>query len=165
MIQHISDRDLWKFEMDGTKEVYAYLSSIPMDFLTWTGAILSDIAVIKSQGTAILRKFDKDVAALIESTQMELNIRGWHVPAANIPFLFASEVGHIMGKGKPFAATFTLRDGIVTFSLRSEKEGGIDVSEVAKHFGGGGHRNAAGFKVDYDTFLEFTKKVTPPAEK
>jgi len=38
------------------------------------------------------------------------------------------------------------------FSLRSQ-EGGIDVSEIAIKFGGGGHKHAAGFKVDRNHIL------------
>lgn len=32
---------------------------------------------------------------------------------------------------------------------------GLDVSEIAKLYGGGGHKNAAGFKVGYDRLAEF----------
>ena len=41
--------------------------------------------------------------------------------------------------------SFMMGQGFV-FSLRSE-EGGLDVSEIAKKFGGGGHKHSAGFKV------------------
>ena len=34
------------------------------------------------------------------------------------------------------------------FSLRSSDDG-ADVAEVAKQYGGGGHRNAAGFRVSF----------------
>jgi nanoRNase/pAp phosphatase (c-di-AMP/oligoRNAs hydrolase) len=34
------------------------------------------------------------------------------------------------------------------FSLRSSENGGLDVSAVAALFGGGGHKHAAGFRVD-----------------
>ncbi|WP_224794071.1 DHHA1 domain-containing protein [Pseudomonas fluorescens] len=34
------------------------------------------------------------------------------------------------------------------FSLRSTDEG-MDVSEVASQYGGGGHRNASGFRVPF----------------
>ena len=40
------------------------------------------------------------------------------------------------------------------FSLRSTDDG-LDVSEIAKQYGGGGHRNASGFTVGYDTALTF----------
>lgn len=43
-------------------------------------------------------------------------------------------------------------DGIV-FSLRS-REGGADVSEIAKAYGGGGHRNASGFRVSFERFAK-----------
>ena len=38
------------------------------------------------------------------------------------------------------------RDGEVRGSLRSDLYKGVDVSEVARAFGGGGHTLAAGFK-------------------
>jgi nanoRNase/pAp phosphatase (c-di-AMP/oligoRNAs hydrolase) len=59
----------------------------------------------------------------------------------------ASEAGDEMCKGKPFAATYYVdKDGMYNFSLRSSEDG-IDVSEIAKVYGGGGHKHAAGFKV------------------
>ena len=38
-------------------------------------------------------------------------------------------------------------DGIIKGSLRSEEGRGVDVSQIAAHFGGGGHRLASGFEV------------------
>ena len=40
----------------------------------------------------------------------------------------------------------------VEFSLRSNKlnHKAVDVSELARYFGGGGHKHAAGFKLKYD---------------
>ena len=34
------------------------------------------------------------------------------------------------------------------YSLRSQGENGVDVSMIASKFGGGGHRNAAGFSIE-----------------
>ncbi len=45
-------------------------------------------------------------------------------------------------------AMFLKQDGgVVKGSLRSEQRKGVDVSEVARNFGGGGHKLAAGFSV------------------
>jgi phosphoesterase RecJ-like protein len=45
-------------------------------------------------------------------------------------------------------AMFLKQDGnIIKGSLRSETKKGVDVSEVARVFGGGGHKLAAGFSV------------------
>ena len=51
----------------------------------------------------------------------------------------------IIEKGYPFVACVS--SDTITVSLRSDKNGNnFDVSEIAKKFGGGGHRNASGFK-------------------
>jgi nanoRNase/pAp phosphatase (c-di-AMP/oligoRNAs hydrolase) len=42
-------------------------------------------------------------------------------------------------------------------SLRSFNESPADVSKIAAHFGGGGHRNAAGFTSRDLEFLKFTE--------
>jgi len=47
-------------------------------------------------------------------------------------------------------------EGMVRVSLRSKN---IDVSELAIHFGGGGHYNAAGFEVSDITIEELTKMI------
>jgi len=47
-------------------------------------------------------------------------------------------------------------DNVVSVSMRS-KECDYDVAQVARHFGGGGHRNAAGFKVADSPSLERVK--------
>ena len=41
---------------------------------------------------------------------------------------------------------FERGDGKIQFSLRSRSD--VDVSEIAKLFNGGGHKNAAGFQLD-----------------
>jgi len=52
----------------------------------------------------------------------------------------------IIEKGYPFVAC--VNSDLITVSLRSDKNGNnFDVSEIAKKYGGGGHRNAAGFKI------------------
>jgi nanoRNase/pAp phosphatase (c-di-AMP/oligoRNAs hydrolase) len=61
--------------------------------------------------------------------------------------MYASEAGNIMSESFPFAGTYYDTALHRVFSLRS-RESGIDVSEIAVRFGGGGHKHAAGFKVD-----------------
>ena len=43
---------------------------------------------------------------------------------------------------------FERGDGITQFSLRGD--GSVDVSAIAKSFGGGGHHNAAGFQLSLE---------------
>ena len=70
--------------------------------------------------------------------------RGWTV---RDPFFEASDAGSILSVTAPFACTYSDAWPITKYSLRSSKESEscVDVSEIAKKYGGGGHSNAAGF--------------------
>lgn len=56
------------------------------------------------------------------------------------------DLGNMLAEGEDFAAVFHEgADGWRHWSLRS-KPGGADVSEIARAYGGGGHKHAAGFR-------------------
>lgn len=50
------------------------------------------------------------------------------------------------------------KNGVVSVSLRAK--GTVDVAEIAKHFGGGGHRNASGFRFSEKSLEEVCELVT-----
>ena len=77
--------------------------------------------------------------------------------AANAPAFLASDLGHeLANKSGTFGLVWSMAgDGQVHCSLRSNGE--YDVSAIAKVFGGGGHRNAAGFSTDIDTLVSWLK--------
>ena len=77
--------------------------------------------------------------------------------AANCLPHLQSDVGHELANQ---SGTFGLlwfidKDNVCRCSLRSNGE--YDVSAIAKAFGGGGHRNAAGFTTDIQTLLGWIK--------
>jgi len=148
LLLHIEDRDLWRFALKNTRQIQANLFSYPYDFQVWDELMSMNVAELASDGEAIERKHFKDIHELIGVTEREMIIGGHLVPVANLPYTLSSDAGHQLAKGKPFAACYwDTRNGRV-FSLRSD-ENGVDVSEVAKQYGGGGHKNAAGFMVTY----------------
>nr|ELU0814629.1 phosphohydrolase [Pseudomonas putida] len=148
LLRHIEDRDLWLFQLDGTREIQANLFSYPYDFEVWDKLMAADMETLRSDGAAIERKHHKDIAELVAVMKRRLVIGGHDVPAASLPYTLTSDAGHLMAQGEPFAACYwDTPDGRV-FSLRSTDEG-LDVSEIAKQYGGGGHRNASGFRVPF----------------
>ncbi|WP_455887092.1 phosphohydrolase [Pseudomonas rustica] len=148
LLRHIEDRDLWLFKLNGTREIQANLFSYPYDFEVWDTLMATDVQSLRSDGAAIERKHQKDVAELVAVTKRRLVIGGHDVPVASLPYTLTSDAGHLMAQGEPFAACYwDTPDGRV-FSLRSTDEG-MDVSEIAKQYGGGGHRNASGFRVPF----------------
>ena len=103
-----------------------------------------DLNDLRREGEAIERKHHKDVAELVGASRRTMVIGGHTVPVANLPYTLTSDAGHLMCKDQPFAACYLDTPKGRTFSLRSTDDG-MDVSEIAKAYGGGGHRNAAGF--------------------
>lgn len=146
LIDHIEDRDLWRFLLPHTREIQAAVFSYPYDFTVWDELFAADLELMAKQGEAIERKHHKDIAELVGVTKRRMIIGGVSVPVANLPYTLTSDAGNLMATGEPFAACYwDTPDGRV-FSLRS-RDDGADVSAIAKVYGGGGHRNASGFRM------------------
>ena len=138
----VNDRDLWTFERSGTREIFSALTSYPYAFETWETLMEADR---HQEGIALERKQQKDIAETIAAGSHLITIAGHTVPACNVPSPWASDAGHMLAPGHPFAACFWIDGEQIAFSLRSAPDG-LDVSEIATRFGGGGHPHAAGFK-------------------
>jgi len=150
LIKHIQDRDLWQFRLEGTREIQAALSSYPYDFNIWDKFMANndyEIEILKQDGAAIERKLQKDIKELIKSGVRRMNIGGYNVPVLNVPSAYVSDAGNIMSINEPFAACYWDHPDGRSFSLRSSEKG-VNVSEVAQKYGGGGHVKAAGFTID-----------------
>ena len=151
LVDYTEDRDLWRWRLDWSKEINAWLRSWPLDFKLWDkfaivgpGCEAWDARI--DEGSAILRR-EKQIVDEHVSHACECFLDGHKVLAVNATVLFSDIAGEL-ASNRPFGvAWFTRNDGKVVHSLRS-RETGVDVSEVAKRFGGGGHKNAAGFESD-----------------
>jgi len=164
LIAHIQDRDLWRFELPGTREIQACLFSYPYDFEAWDKLMHTYRSNLLADGEAIERKHFKDIAEFRAAAQHTMVIAGYEVPVLNVPYFYASDAGHQMAEDAPFAACYWDTPEGRTFSLRS-REGGLDVSEIAARFGGGGHRHAAGFRISRDhLWASPIGPVEPPKE-
>lgn len=153
LLEFIADRDLWEFKHgDESKWAHAALTSYPYDFLTWNHLIekVSARSLCK-EGESIRRSQMKNIYELIGAHRFLGEIDGYTVPMLNCPFMWASDAGNILCAGWSFSATYTVDFDQAIFSLRSDADG-VDVSEIAERFGGGGHKNAAGFKIPLDKF-------------
>lgn len=148
IVRYTQDRDLWHHALPWTREINAFIKSIPHDMAAWYQLVQqleSDPSVFVKAGIALVRMNDKVVTELC-GLAVDKEIDGHVVPVVNAPWQFASDVGNKLSVGKPFAATYIDGPEGRQYSLRSQQDG-LDVSEIAKKFGGGGHRNAAGYKV------------------
>lgn len=149
LLGHVEDRDLWRFKLPGTREIQAFVFSHEYSFELWDKLMSADqVELLKmtAAGAAIERKHHKDVAELVAVCKRRMVIGAYDVPVASLPYTLVSDAANLMAQGEPFAACYwDTAEGRV-FGLRATDEG-VDVSEVAKLYGGGGHAKAAGFKV------------------
>lgn len=152
LIDHIEDRDLWRFKLNGTRQIQSSVVSHPFDFEIWDHLIEQaenehGRDKLFAEGNAIDRKLQQDIAAILAKPPRRMVLGGVDVPVVNAPAMWASDMAGKMAETEPFAAIyFDMPEGRV-FSLRSRGGGGMDVSAIAKGYGGGGHKNAAGFQM------------------
>lgn len=149
LLGHIEDRDLWRFKLPGTREIQALVFSHEYTFEQWDrlmGADQVELLKMTAAGAAIERKHHKDVAELVAVCKRRMVIGVHDVPVASLPYTLVSDAAHLMAQGEPFAACYWDKAEGRVFGLRATDEG-IDVSDVAKAYGGGGHAKAAGFTV------------------
>jgi len=156
LVDYTEDRDLWRWKLPNSREVNAALRSHPLNFDCWD--LLAATTPAQAipwhrqvcEGAAILRAQQQTVDTHVRHAR-ETDIGGYKVRAVNATTLM-SEIAGTLAEGRPFGACyFDDGTGIRRWSLRSTADG-VDVSEVAKRFpGGGGHRNAAGFEEQLPT--------------
>jgi len=146
--------------MEGTREIQAALFSHEYTFENWDQLMGVDdpyepqLLALFRQGQAIERKHFKDIKELLKVVYTTLNVGGYRLKCANLPYTLSSDAGHILCETEPFGCCFYFKPDGVEFSLRSEDSKDVDVSAIAKLYGGGGHRNAAGFRVSFEKFRE-----------
>jgi len=157
LLKHVEDRDLWKFKLQGTREIQAALFSYEYTFENWDRLMdvekhldeeLSILGMYR-QGQAIERKHFKDINELIKVLKRPMKVAGYTLNVVNLPYTMSSDAGHILcEQGEPFGCCYYDKPEGREFSLRSEGDK-VDVSVIARSYGGGGHKNAAGFRVSH----------------
>jgi oligoribonuclease NrnB/cAMP/cGMP phosphodiesterase (DHH superfamily) len=143
-IEYLQDRDLWRKVLPMGDEFTIALRSYPQDFRTWDNLIARGVGSLINEGESIQRYYRLRVEELKRSAY-SAELGGAKCWIANAPYFAASEVaGELCERGAEFGACyFEVEAGRFQYSLRSR--GDFDVSAIARKFGGGGHKNAAGF--------------------
>lgn len=156
ILLHIEDRDLWHFKLDGTREITTALyERMPITFAEIGTLDLSELLAI---GRIQVEQFTGMVKRIAKSAH-SVSVVGRVGLAVNAPSLFASDLGHVLAEKSGTFGMIYYYDGRKqqwNFSLRSI--GDYDVGHLATGFGGGGHKNAAGFTLNDNPF--FTAPVS-----
>lgn len=144
-IDYLEDRDLWRKKLPGVDFFTIALRSYTQTFDGWDHHAKNVQALIL-EGESIYRYYRLRCEEL-KLHAYAATIGGAACVVSNAPYFAASEVaGELAERPDAYdfgACYFEVEKGKFQYSLRSR--GRFDVSEIAKKFGGGGHRNAAGF--------------------
>lgn len=150
LVDYVEDRDLWRWVLPDSRVISAYIATVDRDLSIWSrlaAELDESLDVAAAKGAVALRVVDQYVDS-VSTRPGRTTLAGVDVPIVNTTFATSELVGKL-AESAPFAVGWFERgDGKIVYSLRSRGAEGADVSAIAKQFGGGGHRNAAGFTVD-----------------
>lgn len=151
LVRYAQDRDLWRWALPHSREVNAYIATLPYGSrehtVTWDAVAALSLSVVIDWGQCALEAQRCYVKAAV-SNALPRVVAGQEVPSVNAIQHNISEVLELLmdlNPGAPFVHGWWQRgDGMIANSLRSRGE--VDVSKIAQLFGGGGHKNAAGYQ-------------------
>ena len=144
-INYIQDRDLWQWELPYSKEFSAAFDMVPWNFDEYEkfedDSVFDDAV---KRGSYILA-YSKTVIKKVCDKAHKKEFEGKDVMVVNSSH-WMSEIGATLAKDCDFAMIWYYDHDACIYkcSLRAFHDT-MDVSEIAKRFGGGGHRKAAGF--------------------
>lgn len=158
ILQYVADRDVWAWKLYGSEHVNNVIFLTDKTFEAWDDLSnrLGEFAGydVRHEGELISKYREKLVDWIVEYHDViecyidAENSKLGMVPVVCSPILH-SEVGHRllnMYPDAPFVMTYVDEpSGYTKWSMRSEDHR-TDVGAIAKARGGGGHRNAAGYR-------------------
>ena len=155
LLQYVQDRDLWRWELYCSRDANEVIGGAQKTFQVW-----NDLAT-GFEGEKTFREILIS-GATMRATRQRMIERDCgrasvvKLDGATIAFVtstptYASDLGHALLERHQEAGLslvlFHDGRGRLAASLRSRDGGDVDVAEIARRHGGGGHRNAAGFSI------------------
>jgi uncharacterized protein len=153
-IRYIQDRDLWKWELEYSKEFSAAFDMVPFEFEEFEkfedDSVFDDAC---KRGSYILA-YSKTVVKKVCEKAIARKIDGKEVLVVNASH-WMSEIGARLAPDCDFALIWYWdHDAKHTKASLRAFHDAVDVAEISKKYGGGGHRKAAGFQLPANTHIE-----------
>lgn len=159
LVDYVEDRDLWRWALPDSREVSEYVFSVERIFERWdelAAMIETERGTVVGAGRALLRAKRVRVETICKNVQWVTlgacdypRVNGVAIPVVNTAWDF-SEIGEYLCEQFPDAPCggyWFERADKTQWGFRSR--GDFDVSALCRQYGGGGHRNAAGFTSEH----------------
>jgi len=154
LLRYVEDQDLWNWALPDSDAVNAAIASYPREFEVWDRLASEPIETLAEQGKPILRANRMEVERRLEHAR-PVALGTKRIEAVNAS-TNRSQIGHRLAQraqyGEAWGLVYRVEGGEVYGTLYSI--GDVDVSRIALDYGGGGHKNASGFHVTLERWLQ-----------
>lgn len=154
LLEYVEDQDLWSWKLPRSEEVNAALGSYPREFGVWNELAARPIEELVEEGEPIVRTQRREVERAVQQAH-PIALGSERIEGVSASYQRAP-IGHELAKraayGKAWGIVYRAQADRVDATLYSI--GDLDVAAIAERYGGGGHRNAAGFSVPLRTWLD-----------
>jgi len=162
-LKYVEDLDLWKFDIDRAEDFLAFSATVPFNFDRWDSMIEEFEDEKKrnahlDRGRNLLEYQNRLIEGMLEGGE-KVTLDGHSALAVNSPVL-PSQIGNAIVKlGYDIGIIWVHSSDVTKVSLRSGKDKDVNVGEIAKKYGGGGHKSAAGFKLNSEKEFPWQKNT------
>ena len=153
----IQDRDLRNWDFIDTPRITDTLMSLPKTFEGWDKFSLEYLSV---SGAVVSQVKNQLIQDICDYNSHFAEIDGYTVPVANASVHWSDVTTELLKRypEAPFAAAYYFVDAhTMKWSLRSRQSDNLNVADISKQFGGGGHKDSGGFAAGPQDIL-FIKK-------
>lgn len=159
LLSYVEDGDLYRFVLPDSRSALAYIYTVPHDFATWDAlaAELEDESALSAKiatGATYRNHFEILSEQMIHSAEI-VQFEGYECYLASTSSAFVSDVAHKLAKLRPpFALVARVHADGLRVSLRGDDS--VDLSAIARKYGGNGHPAAAAFSLPWGTLIPWT---------
>jgi uncharacterized protein len=159
LLEYVEDGDLYVFKLPSSRAMLAYMYAQPFHFEMWDTLreqleTTAGQAMIVERGKVYAEHFHILVEQIAQKATL-VSFEGYECYLATAPHMFVSDVGNYLANTRPPLALITnFRGDVLTVSLRSDPS--IDVSAIARKYGGNGHPQASAFRLNWGDPLPWT---------
>ncbi len=152
LLQYVQDGDLYTFTLPDSRAVLSYVYAQKFHFDTWDKLMreLEDVRTrteLVQRGTIYAEHF-AILAQQIANKAAIVTFEGYECYFASAADMFSSDVGNLLAKLKPpLALVANMHGDVLNVSLRSDDS--VDVSAIARKYGGNGHPRASAFRITW----------------
>lgn len=173
LIDYIGERDLWSFTLPNVHQIVCYIYSQEAT-IEWLDELYVnwDRDKYAAIGASLLKSRESNVNAICKgfnkATFTDKEGKEYLVMAGDCCWIYRSDVGNKLMETNPdiqFVLLYSYYADTKIFGISVRGKDKVDLSALAKSYGGGGHPNASGMKSSDLDFLKFIPWEPKPASQ